>query len=202
MIDKKAIAIVLCALAPTSIVGYIALQQTSHISAVDQQVIRDHEIHEQLDVILGLVTDAETAVRGYTITGKDEYLKPYFAALPDIEKRLPQLEKLVQGNEVFLTKLRQTEQLIHAKLARVEHVIMLRKEKGYDAAAEFIGDGKGIAAMDKIRLDMRQLHNLEEQFATRGSNPADDPSRLLRVTAILTVFALGLVLCNIFFSRL
>jgi CHASE3 domain sensor protein len=49
------------------------------------------------DVLLTLV-DAETGQRGFIITGKDDFLQPYNAALGRLDERLAKLKDKTQDN--------------------------------------------------------------------------------------------------------
>ena len=47
---------------------------------------------EDLGGLIQALTDAETAQRGYAITGQEPYLEPYRASLPVIDDKLKDVE--------------------------------------------------------------------------------------------------------------
>ena len=53
------------------------------------------EMEAALHEALGLIVDAETGQRGYLLTGKEEYLQPYQAALPKIGDAFHRLRELL-----------------------------------------------------------------------------------------------------------
>ena len=64
-------------------------------------VTRTLQVRGKLDETLQLLTDLETAPRGYVITGQEEFLEPYFAALaPEdgIKKHINELRQLSATN--------------------------------------------------------------------------------------------------------
>src|SRR6185369_4995799 len=54
------------------------------LEVANRQMAVALEMESALHEALGLIVDAETGQRGYLLTGKDEYLQPYQAALPKI----------------------------------------------------------------------------------------------------------------------
>jgi len=58
-------------------------------------VVGSSELLLALDNVLSLAVDAETGQRGYVITGRDEYLAPYRAAVASIHRQMDALEQLV-----------------------------------------------------------------------------------------------------------
>jgi len=61
-------------------------------------VAHTHEVISVLDNLLPLMTDAETAFRGYLITGDAGYLEPFTAAPAAIDAQRSKLEQLIRDN--------------------------------------------------------------------------------------------------------
>src|SRR5215813_7936575 len=97
--ENRALILVACALAPTVIVSYIAYEKIHEQGLTTSRMVHQHKTEEAIDDVLTLMCDAETGVRGYTITGQDEYLEPYFHAKGDLQKHLDSLKHLTEPDQ-------------------------------------------------------------------------------------------------------
>jgi CHASE3 domain sensor protein len=202
MFDLKAISLVTCALTPPAVVAFIAFTQTQVLTEQNTQIIHEHKIHEKINQILTDVTEAETSVRGFTITGKDEFLTLYFSATPKIETHTRDLTDLLVDDPEQSQKLQQLDPLIHEKLERLERIVMARKQKGFEDAANIIKDGQGRLLMVKIRKLVQEMEAAEIKSEQHSKTLETDGSKLTRVAIVLATFALALICVNLFFMRL
>jgi diguanylate cyclase (GGDEF)-like protein len=100
--------------------------------------------------ILALVVDAETGQRGFILTGKEEFLQPYHAAIGMIEPlRVTLLEESRHPRE--RETLANVKASIDAKLALLAQTIKLRREQGFDAAEKIVATGAGRTHMEILR---------------------------------------------------
>jgi len=74
------------------------------------------------DVLLTLV-DAETGQRGFIITGKDDFLQPYNAALGRLDERLAKLKDKTQDNPRQQDNIRKLKAMTTKCLALLEEGI-------------------------------------------------------------------------------
>ena len=108
------------------------------------------ERENNLNRILGLVTDAETGQRGYLLTGKDAYLDPYLAAkrdlLAEIDVLAPQIREF--GSNSRIAELRQAAS---DKLAELKSTIDARRAGRADDALGILNSDRGLQLMQRIR---------------------------------------------------
>ena len=69
------------------------------------------EVRQNLQFALTLLIDAETGTRGYLLTDRQEWLKPYENALRRFPSVVVDIEKLVSDNPVQVARLRHMEQI-------------------------------------------------------------------------------------------
>lgn len=129
------------------------------------------EMEATLHEALGLIVDAETGQRGYLLTGKEEYLQPYQAALPKIGDAFHRLQELlvIHGAADQRDSLARLNGLFGKKLAELEAAIALYRKDGTDAAQALINTGIGKRTMDEIRAtvdDMVGTHRRQIDEAT------------------------------------
>ena len=114
------------------------------------------------DVLLTLV-DAETGQRGFIITGKDDFLQPYNAALGRLDERLAKLKDKTQDNPRQQDDIRKLKAMTTKCLALLEEGIALRRKSDQEAAA-FIAAKKGKEQMDAIRELVGEMKREETQY--------------------------------------
>ena len=119
--------------------------------------------------LLKALVDAETGVRGFGLTRRDEFLQPYNKAQIVIPLSLQRLETLVQDNPQQLKQLDQIERLVNRNLALFEQKVTLTRDlkrigsenQGSTAALyDWLEEGKG--TMDRTREALEQFAKTEE----------------------------------------
>jgi signal transduction histidine kinase len=142
------------------------------LEVANRQMAVALEMQANLLETMALVVDAETGERGYLLTGKEEYLEPYNAALPKIDHSFHRLrEMLVENGTVAERDLLGTiNALVGRKLSELEAAIALYKKDGPAVAQALMDTGIGKRAMDEIRSsidNMTAAHRRELDEATR-----------------------------------
>jgi len=130
--------------------GYRRLEVANRQMAVSLEM--QATVHETL----ALVVDAETGQRGYLLTGREEYLAPYNAALPRIDGALSRLRELLvlHGTRAQRDALGRLVGLLGKRLSELEASIALYRKDGAQAAQALLDTGIGRRAMDDIRTDV------------------------------------------------
>ena len=67
------------------------------LESANRQMAMAVEMQAAVHETLALIVDAETGQRGYLLTGKEEYLTPYTAALPKFDGAFKKLRELLVG---------------------------------------------------------------------------------------------------------
>ncbi len=111
------------------------------------------------------VRNAETGQRGFLLTGRDDYLVPYNAAIERVTFLTGELQRLTADNPVEQARLQALSPLLQHKLEELAQTVQLRRSVGLDAAMAIVLNDSGRAFMKRIE-------------ATLGSM-ADDESALL-----------------------
>ena len=148
------------------------------------------------DIFL-LVIDAETAQRGYMLTGKEEYLEPYNRALPRFEESFNRLREMlvVSGTVAQRESAGRFNTLVGKKLAEIEATLALYKAEGAEPALKLTNTGIGRRTMEQIRTeveDMVSAHQLQVEGASRKWNSDISFSRF--GMQLMTAFTVSLLL--------
>lgn len=123
--------------------------------------------------LLNALLDAETGVRGYGLTQRDEFLTPYNNAQAVIPASLARLEQLVQDNPQQSDRVQDLRGLVNENLTIFEQKITLQRELKWirgktdllvPAASLYDWLEEGKATMDQARLEIDRFTQTEEEL--------------------------------------
>ncbi len=191
-VEKKIAAGFGLLLAILLVVGFVSYRNTLKLIRDGNLVAHSHEVLDELDGTLSSVKDAETGQRGFIITGDEEYLRPYTAALPAIGRHLMRLKELTEGDASQRLKLTELESKIAARLALINDSIDLRKASGFAAAEQVVSSGRGKKIMDDIRGLVTEMSERENAQLDRRRVESNQSARNTTITlTILGALLLG-----------
>jgi len=129
------------------------------LESANQQMATALEMQARLNESLALIVDAETGQRGYLLTGREEYLAPYNAALPRLEVTVSRVREMLvtRGSPEERANFGRLNSLIGKKLAELEAAIALYQKDGPQAAQALLDTGIGRRTMDEIRTEVEGL---------------------------------------------
>ncbi len=157
------------------------------------------EMQATLNETLALIVDAETGQRGYLLTGRNEYLAPYEAAVPKIEGAFSRLRELLVANGTAAQRATagRINNLVGKKLAELEAAIALYRTNGAEAAQALLATGIGRRTMDEIRSEvdgMGGTHRAQlAEATTRWANDIDFARAGMQIMTGFTVVLLLVV---------
>jgi len=188
-------AVVLAILAITEFITY---RSTDHLVETSRQVTHTQQVLETLGKILITMDDAETGQRGYLLTEKDSYLKPYEAAVARLSEVLESLDKLTASDPVQQRHILSLERLSKLKQEELATTIALRKANKASAASHLILSGRGKQEMDDIRALIAKMQNRERNLmVARNAQWESSARRTTRVVASGVVVAFAILLLAI-----
>lgn len=111
----------------------------------------------QLEKLMSDLKDAETGQRGYLLTGKQSYLKPYDEAQESIIKDLRELSGLA-GNDVEMrSQIQSLSSLVYSKLDELRQTTELQTHGDSGAARKIVNTDSGKKLMDDIRANLNVM---------------------------------------------
>ncbi|HEX2539873.1 MAG TPA: CHASE3 domain-containing protein [Caldimonas sp.] len=171
------------------------VSNTSQLRRDTSQVQRSGDILRSLDNVLSLVKDAESGQRGFVITGREEYLSPYHAAVRSIGEQLRELDRLIGDDAEQQARLAEARKRVDAKLGELELTIDMRRRRGFEATREVILVGAGIAEMLALRASVDAMGTVEKRRLEERQAAAGDTYRSALVSGVASgAAALGAVL--------
>jgi CHASE3 domain sensor protein len=165
-----------CSIEKQSLLGFgtasvvlIIIHALSYWSFVEQRrtsawVTHTHVVLEKLETTLSDIKDAETAQRGYVITGRERYLEPYQSVVNSIHPQIEELKNLTADNPNQQQRLHRFDPLVAQKLAIMSQIIELRTTEGFLAAQQMIQTDWGTELMERIRLEVHEIQAEENKL--------------------------------------
>jgi methyl-accepting chemotaxis protein len=153
-----------------AVVGFLSVDR---LIENNRLVTQTHEVIENLDILLARLVDAETGERGYIITGDDNYLEPYRAALGGVRKTFDDIKRLIADNPNQQRRSDAIASLIDTKLAELSSTIEQRRTAGLDAAARTVSTHLGKNLMDRIRNAVAEMVGEEQALLVQRNQGAE-----------------------------
>jgi signal transduction histidine kinase/CheY-like chemotaxis protein len=119
-------------------------------------------VRAALDAMLALVVDAETAQRGFSITGDESYLVPIRGAGEILQGVFDRILPLVKGDELLLKRMMELRTQAELSLGFQHRVIEARRQEGPERAVEMVVEGEGKRLVDGIRVRVREVAEMQK----------------------------------------
>lgn len=124
------------------------------------------------------VKEAESAQRGYLLTGDRKYLAPYEKAASEIPKELDDLTRTAANVPREKQQVAGIRSLVLDKLAELKKTIEVRDLEGDEAAMAIMRTGEGRLTMDEVRSvgnmlvrrEQAELYNSDRELETSANN--------------------------------
>ena len=165
--NRRSLALPLLLAALVSL-GVLVFSEFSHerLYEAGAYARRSLGLQELTREIQTLVLDAETAQRGYVLTGRAEYLEPYKLAVQKLSDRMRQLQALVPASaSEQLQRADRIGLLIDTRMAEIETALALHRERGPEAALRLEQTDVGKETMDELRAELQRFTAHERAHA-------------------------------------
>lgn len=185
---KSAAAVVIpFALLLLGLVFSYRLQQGS--TAADADVRRALVIKSEIQALHSLIAEAATSVRGYLLTGRDEFLTPYRAALGELPVTLTTLRRNIRDPEMK-TRLEHIQNLLQQKLDDLQALVERGRSLPADELQAQLVSSK--AVLDELRAEIRAMDAREASLLAEYSAQARQALLdNLRLDALITLLLLA-----------
>lgn len=154
-------------------------------------VTHTHRVLYSSQKLLTTIVDAETANRGFVITGNDTYLDPLQRAHMVVRGELSNLESLTSDNQEYRVVFQQLRSLIERKMAWSDSVVQVRTSDA-SVARWLISSQYGKKLMDSIRMAIHGIQEAENGLLRKRSSASAAQvaafSQLFTVTQALLLF--------------
>lgn len=175
--------------------GGLAQMSVIRMARDGREAVATISLIGQLDRILALTIDAETAQRGYVITGDVSYLAPYDEVLSRVDREVAALHEIVVRHPDQRVQVDELVGLVRLRLAEVSRTIELRRSLGLGSSIDQIAAGTGKDLQDQIRRKIDQLGATERSLFLKKATDAERSGRTTMVV-IVAANAIALLLAT------
>ena len=141
------------------------------------------------------VREAETGQRGFLLTGREDYLRPYEDALGQITLLQGDLRRLTTDNPVQQERMLALAATVQRKLEEMAQAIRLRRDLGLEAAQQLMQADLGRTLMRSIETMLDGLEAEENRLLGQRIADAEATQRRARwLAAAGTVLSIALLL--------
>ncbi|HEX3764011.1 MAG TPA: CHASE3 domain-containing protein [Kofleriaceae bacterium] len=192
-----------------AIVAVTGLRTTQALVANDELVEHTHEVRLQLELLLGALVQAETAERGFVITGEARFVDPYRAALASLDTALATLRRLTADNPGQQRRLDELHPLLDQRHRELDSVMEARRTGGLEsgAAAMVAAHGAELGAsirrlIDDMDAEERTLLDARKRSAISAADTADTVIQWGGAAAVIIAAAIGWLLSRSLVQRI
>ncbi|MFS2023900.1 response regulator [Massilia sp. GER05] len=177
---------VLSALVFVGIIAYL-INVLSWVEHSEHVIGRANEVSR-------LSSDMEAGMRGYVLSGDDDFLAPYLTAKPRMDAELKNLERLVDDNRAQLDRIERVRAAQLQWQAFAEEMIGLRgKKSDFVEIIQNIKAGRGKILTDQVRREFLDFI-LEEQRILQERNAT---SRSVIAWSVAAFLAFSLIVAGL-----
>jgi len=134
------------------------------VAESDYWVDHTRDVISTNEQLLSDVKDAESAERGYIITGDEGYLEPYRSAYADSQSSMQKLLQITKDNPLQQERLTGLQALIAKRMGVFNTALEQRKTSGFTAAEGVVVAGQGRTVMRQIREASKRIANEENRL--------------------------------------
>jgi PAS domain S-box-containing protein len=141
----------------------VALYNVNALRRTDAQVTRAEDTRSTLGRLTADVADAESATRGFVVSGREDFLEPYRAAERGIDSRLARLRDLLADEPDLQAAFARVEPQVRDKFAVMRDMIEVRRGPDGEARArDMVTRGVGKESMDRLRAGIEEVDQLAD----------------------------------------
>lgn len=172
--------------------AYVSYENTRRLLDTNSWLVHTAVVLERASRLNFQLAQAESAKRGFLLTGDETYLAPLESARKLAKERLEDLQSRTADNEIQQGRLNRMSALVTEKLAEIDSTIVTYRERGPQAALAIVRKPENRVLMDEIQILVADLRADEERLhAVRDQNLRSSTQVAALSAIVATVVALS-----------
>jgi len=164
VLEKRSLIWSLVGLGMLLVITGVGAWTLREIGESDFWVDHTREVINTNEQLLSDVKDAESAERGYIITGDEGYLEPYRSANDDSQASIEKLLHLTKDNSGQQERLTNLQALVGKRMDVLNKAVQQRKTSGFSSAQAVVVAGQGRIVMRQIREASKRITDEENRL--------------------------------------
>jgi diguanylate cyclase (GGDEF)-like protein/PAS domain S-box-containing protein len=158
-------------------------------------VAHTHEVIAALLAVLATAADAESAGRGYAITGSEAFLQPYNEAVGYAGTEIAKVRALTADNASQQRLVKVLEELVNQRMIWSAGIVRARRDRGFEGARELVATGRGERLHEAIGATVAEMVQAERRLLSERQTRTDQSTAAaLHAIVAGSALALGIVL--------
>jgi CheY-like chemotaxis protein/CHASE3 domain sensor protein/putative methionine-R-sulfoxide reductase with GAF domain len=181
-----------------AVVAVFAFRNSEKIIDSNERVTHTQGVLTELSLLRALSVDGETSVRGFVITGNEDFLTLYSQAIQDINEQLVKIRSLTADNPVQQENIAQLQKQIGLRVNIMAKLIELRHQ-GFEKAREEVASGRGAQVQDSIRRIIARSVEIENNLLADRKKVSEQDSRRSTLIFIILLAIIAVVLLTVYY---
>ena len=164
----------------------------------EDRLLVDHayQVISSLRLVPSTFAEAQAAIRGYIITGDEDFVQRLQKALSEVDAEMRGLRRLTADNRVQQARLDALATIITERLSLLQEAVELRRREGFTPARQMVASGRGDRLHERIvaavgEMEVAQQTLLQERLVR--THHAAALAREAIIGGITTSFAIVVV---------
>jgi signal transduction histidine kinase/FixJ family two-component response regulator len=176
------------------LIGFTTWDRFAAARSARDWVLHSYQVLDALHELEIAVREAETSQRGYLLTGRDDFLTSYDAALSHSSILLGDLQRLTADNPAQQARLRTLTPAWQLRSQQFAQTMQTRRDMGLPGVIPLMDSTTGRQTMKGIEKTLADMaaeeHTLLTQRLEQSDSRAGSVQRLVLGTAGITILAL------------
>jgi signal transduction histidine kinase/CheY-like chemotaxis protein len=177
-----------------TLIGFVTWDRFTAARTARQWTMHTYEVLGAVRELETAVRDAESEERGYLLTGRDDFLKTYEAALDRSSILLGELQRLTADNTAQRARLRNLTPAWQRRSQQLAQAIQLRHDGGLEGVLTIMGNTAGRETMRGIKEILTAMTEEENSLLTERLAETDSRGewvgRLVLAATVIAILAL------------
>ncbi len=179
-------------------VAYFSFRNSEKFIETNEWVNHTHEVLDQFNQLLTATVDAETGVRGFIVTGNENFLEPYNSAGQRIAEHLTNIRRLTADNPSQHRNIDALQKQIDSQAKYFEDLIVIRKND-FEKAKQITASGEGKRVEDDIRRIIANSREIEMTLLQERKKSSEEDAHNFNLVFITLLVVIAAVLVTVYF---
>lgn len=183
---------------------YAVNKNMENTSGTTQMIQHTNEILDKSERVHTEAAEMQGSVRGFVLTGNEDYLAPFTAAILTINSSVEKLKTLSKDNPRQQARIDSLQQFVIQSIAIRQSIIDTFRSTGFEAAKKIVVKGEGENITGRIRSLIQSIQQEEEQLLakrkTENEKNFKNSSRVITLFQFIAVLLLLVAFMVIYYN--
>lgn len=146
-----------------AVVLALLYSRIKHFAELHTELIQIDALRTEVHALHAAALDAETGQRGFVITGREEFLQPYRAAVLTFQGHIERMRVLVARQPSLQQQVAALSAQLLTAQAEMVRLVELRRHDGFAGAQQLLLNGTQRESMDLLRATSLEIDEQEQK---------------------------------------